>query len=68
MRGELRSEAGQHRVLDAEEPPRQARAIIHVEYELHGARNYTRPATNDNPAAGGTAGQLVRNRDFEIRV
>ncbi len=53
----------------AKEPPGQTRAIVHVENTCHGGMRYTLGPTNYNPAAGGTAGlELVRNRDFEIRV
>ena len=51
-----RSEAGQHRVLDTEKPPWQARAIIHVENNCHGVRKYRGFGPNDNPAATEAAG------------
>ena len=54
--GELPSKSGQHRVLNTEKPPRQARAIIHVENNFHGLSKYRAFPTNDNPAAAGTAG------------
>ena len=61
MVGKRRSEARQQGMLDTEETPRQAGAIIHVENKFHGLTAYTVCPPNDNPAAGGTAGPTREN-------
>jgi len=66
MTGKQPSEAREHGVLHTEKPPRQARAIIHVENNFHGPTKYRALPKDYNPAAGRQRGRTREKHDFEI--
>ena len=53
--GGRRSKRRQHRQRRAEEPPGQARAVVHVEDAFHRKRDTRSPRVPQAPAAGGAA-------------